>query len=109
MQIQPRPGMAFNPMAINKYPPPPPQGMMYKNPMMQVNRGFTGQHGEQMMGQPMHAPPPPFQQQQHSQQQHSQQQHSQQQHSQQQHSQQQGQGQYQQYGYHRQWLNWRLF
>lgn len=61
MSMQPR--MPYNPMAINKYPPPPPSqpmNMGFKNPMMQMNRGgYSSQGPMQYPGQ--FNPPPPNQ------------------------------------------------
>lgn len=84
-------------MATNKFPPPPPQGMNmpYKNPMMQMNRGYNPHHNPMNQQQPMpfHPPPPPQQNTQNNQ--------NQNQNQNQQGQYQQQQNIYDQYNYHR--------
>ena len=100
MSMQSRVPMPYNPMAINKYPPPPPpQGinMNYnKNPMMQMNRGYPQQNPMSQQQIQFHPPPPP---------QNPQNIQNQNQKNQNQQGQYQQQNLYDQYNYHRSWLN----
>ena len=97
MSMQSRVPMPYNPMAINKYPPPPPQGinMNYKNPMMQMNRGYPQQNPMSQQQIQFHPPPPPPPQNPQNQNQKNQNQQ----------GQYQQQNLYDQYNYHRSWLN----